>query len=327
MKPSSIIFLVISVLIIIGGVVLCTVGMNMASEQGVAMFKTNVVVSNGDVVATDVFDASQINKIKMSLDDVKVYIAPSETGESYLEMYNFQVGTYDYSIQNKMLVIDSGTSLFSLMRIAEGNFNFSGLRHFLMYRPNTGKEKKLYLYLAEDAEINVYDISVESGEVTVRDLATASDYNITLETGNITLENISTKSAVNLSTDKGVVKADGLQCRMASIVIGSGAADLYVHQYPSELQVTVMDGDIVCGYSVQTEYGLLFEADAAGQISYNGTLQEARPWKYSSSPGVCLQEFQAKNGNIELSIRATGASGRFDELSESLGEETEGAAE
>ena len=131
MKPASIIFIIVSVMVIIAGFVLCTVGMNLANEQGVALFATDVAVIDGDVIRSDTFDASSINKIKMNLDAVDIYIAASETGESYMELRNFQVGTYDYSVQNKMLLIDNETSIFSLMRIAEGNFSFDGLRHYL----------------------------------------------------------------------------------------------------------------------------------------------------------------------------------------------------
>jgi len=323
MRPSSIIFLIISVLVIAAGCILCTVGSNMAAEQDVALFETDVAVIDGDIISSDTFDASAVNKIKMNLDEVHVYIAASETGESYLEMHNFQVGSYDYSIQNKMLLIDNETSLFSLMRIAEGNFSFNGLRHYLTYKAGANTEKSLYLYLTEDAALNAFDIAVKRGSVTVEHLSVAADYNISLMAGDITLRNISTKSTVNLSTNKGIVTTDGLTCRSGSVIVGDGAADLYLKSIPTEMQVSVMEGDIDCGYAATSEYGLQFEAEASGSVVYNGEEKTERPFAYTASPNASLQAFIAENGNVNLSIKAEGVSGRFASLSAELAKEAE----
>ncbi len=323
MKPSSIIFLIISALIIAAGCILCTVGSNMAAEQDVALFETDIAVIDGDIITSDTFDASAINKIKMNLDEVHVYVSASETGESYLELRNFQVGGYDYSIQNKMLLIDNETSLFSLMRIAEGNFSFDGLRHYLTYKAGANTEKSLYIYLAEDAALNAFDINVKRGSVTVEDLAFTADYNISLRAGDITLRNIATKSTVNLSANKGIVTTDGLSCRFGTVIVGEGAADLYLTNVPMELQVSVMEGDIECGYAAQNEYGLKFEAEASDSLVYNGEEKTEQPFVYMASPGASLQAFAAQDGNINIAIKAVGVTGRFDLLSEELEKEAE----
>ena len=324
MKPASIIFIIVSVMVIIAGFVLCTVGMNLANEQGVALFATDVAVIDGDVIRSDTFDASSINKIKMNLDAVDIYIAASETGESYMELRNFQVGTYDYSVQNKMLLIDNETSIFSLMRIAEGNFSFDGLRHYLTYKTGTNTEKALYLYLAqEDAAINAFDITVKRGSVTMENLSVAADYNISLVAGDITLNNISTKSMLYLSANKGIITLDGMNCRAGTITVGEGAADLFLKNIPNELHVSVMEGDIECGYASTSEYGLLIEANASGSIVYNGTEQTDRPFSFSNSPGPNPQNFSAQAGSIRIGISAEGVSGRFDMLSEALAKEAE----
>ncbi|MBR5869550.1 MAG: DUF4097 family beta strand repeat protein [Clostridia bacterium] len=323
MKPSSIIFLIVSVFVIAAGCVLCSVGSDMAAEQGVALFDTDVAMIDGNIIRSDTFNAAEVNKIKMSLDAVHVYIGASETGESYLELHNFQVGAYDYTIQNKMLLIDNETSLFSLMRIAEGNFSFRGLRHYLTYKAGANTEKSLYIYLAEGASLNAFDIAVERGSVTVENLSAACDYNIALKAGDITLRNISTKSIVNLSTNKGVVTADGVNCRAGTVIVGEGAADLFMTAVPGELSVSVMEGDIDCGYGVTSEYGLLLYAEASGDIFYNGEAKSDRPFNYNASPVPSLQSFAAENGSVSIAIKAEGISGRFGALSEELEREAE----
>lgn len=323
MKPGSIIFLIVSVFIIITGLVLCTIGGNIAKEQNIALFSTDISVVNGDVIRSEILDDTAINKVKMNLDHVNIHILHSETGNAYLELRNFQVGTYDYSVQNKMLLIDNETSIFSLMRIAEGNFNFNGLRHYLTYRSGKNTQKELYLYLTDDASVNSFDITCKRGTVTLENLSFSTDYNVTLSAGDIVMNSISTKSIINLSTNKGIITLNDVAFRQGNIVVGKGAADLYIHGIPFALEVLVEEGDIDCGYKAANDYGLKFVLDANGTVTYNGTEQTDRPYIFSNSPTPYTQSLSSESGNINCAIGATGISGRFHQLSEALAKEAE----
>ncbi len=321
MRPGSVIFLIVSVLIIVAGLVLCTVGVNVAKEQDIALFSTDVSVVDGDVIRSDVLTDTEINKIKMTLDGVNIHIRKSETGEAYLELCNFQVGTYDYSIQNKMLLVDNETSIFSLMRIAEGNFNFNGLRHYLTYKTNTNTQKELYLYLTDSASVNSFDITCTRGNITVEDLSLATDYNISLRAGDITLRNVSTKSTLNIATDLGVITLDNVACRLGAVTIGRGAGDFFLRGIPSEFIVAAEEGDLEIGYAATNEYGLLFNLDASGTVTYNGEEKTERPFSFSNSPGPCPQTYTTANGNVRCAVGAAGISGRFSGLSADLAAE------
>ncbi len=321
MRPGSVIFLIVSVLVIIAGLVLCTVGVNVAQEQNVALFSTDVSVIDGDVIRSDVLTDTEINKVKMTLDNVNIHILKSETGEAYLELRNFQVGTYDYSVQNKMLLVDNETSIFSLMRIAEGNFNFDGLRHYLTYKTSENTQKELYLYLTENASVNSFDITCTRGNITVEDLSLATDYNISLRAGDITLRSVSTKSTLNIATDHGIITLDDVGCRQGHVTIGRGAGDFLLRGVPAEFIATVEDGDFEVGYLAQNEYGLLFSLDASGTVTFNGEEKTERPFTFSNSPGPGPQTYTAVNGNVSCTVAATAISGRFTALSEALAAE------
>ncbi len=318
MRPGSVIFLIVSVLVIVAGLVLCTVGVNLSKEQDIALFSTDVSVIDGDVIRSDVLMDTEINKVKMTLDDVNIRIAKSETGEAYLELRNFQVGTYDYSVQNKMLLVDNETSIFSLMRIAEGNFNFDGLRHYLTYKKSENTQKELCLYLTENATINSFDITCTRGDITVSDLSLVTDYNISLRAGNITLERIKTKSTVNIATDLGIITLNDVTCRSGNVTIGRGAGDFLMRGIPSEFVATIADGDIDVGYLAANEYGLLFQLDASGSVFYNGEEKTERPFTFSNSPSPSMQMFTVTSGDLRCAINATEISARFGELEQAL---------
>jgi len=325
MKPVSIVFLIISVLVIVAGLVVCTVGVNIARETDVALFATDVSMVNGDVIRSDKLNISDINKVKMKLDHVDVYIKASETGEAYMELHNFRIGTYDYSVQNKMLLVDNETSIFSLMHIAEGNFSFSGLRHYLTYRTGENTKQAVYLYLTEDAAINSFDIVCTRGNVMIEGLSISTDYSVSIGAGDITLRNISTKSNVSVSTDKGIVTLDSVTAKATGVVIGRGAADLYMKNIPNDLSVAVTDGDIVCGYKSANGYGLELTLTAPnGTITHNGEVKAESPFVYKGAPtGAMPQNLRAYNGNVTVLLSASGVTGQFDALSKALSEEAD----
>ena len=60
----------------------------------------------------------------------------------YHVLWKIKIVTYGLQLSKRIR-----RACFSLMRIAEGNFNFNGLRHYLTYKTGTNPEKSLYIYL------------------------------------------------------------------------------------------------------------------------------------------------------------------------------------
>ncbi len=312
MKPASIIFLIVSVIVIIVGLVLCTAGVNMAKSQNIALFSTDVSEADGNVIRNAALSDSAISKVKINVGDVDVIILASETGESYLEFYNFQVGSYDYSVQNKMLLFDNETSIFSLMHIGEGNFSFDGLRHYLTYKPGAkDAQKKLYLYLNGTEEIKTFDITCRHGTVQIEDLKLNADYNISLGSGKIQLKNITTKSNVNLSVDSGYVMMDRVSCRGCNGVVGEGGCDILLSRIPGNCTIDVQRGDIYAGFTINSPYGMELTLNASGIAKFNGEVQEQNPAVVSANGAPV--SFTAERGNVEVQIAAEDIMHCFDD--------------
>ena len=318
MKPASIIFLCVSAVIIIAGLVLCNVGANLAKEQNIALFATDVSVVSGDVIASDTFSDEVINKVKINLSDADVRIEPSHTKESYIELVNFPVGTYDYSIQNKTLLVDNETSIFSIMHIADGNFSFDGLRHYLSYRAGKNTEKTLILYLGDDVAAKTFEISVKEGNVMISGFELAADYSVNIGTGNLMFSDIDTKSAVSISVGTGDASLDDVRAGTCEISVKNGTVDAYVRQIIGSsvdgiwrgLKVDVLNGDINVGYYAKVLLGLALDFSAEkGNIVSNGELLDIGHYTFSDGgSGYLPYVLNAKNGSINF---RSGAEGTF----------------
>lgn len=315
MKPASIIFLIVSVIIIIAGLVLCTAGVNLAREQDVALFATDVSVVGDDVIATDTFSGEIINKVKINLSDADVRIEPSGTEDTYIELVNFQIGTYDYSVQNKMLLVDNETSIFSIMHIADGNFSFDGLRHYLSYRTGKNTEKSLILYLGNDVTAKTFEISVKEGNVSVSGFDLSADYTVSIGTGSLMLSEIKTKSAVSVNVGTGDVILDGVKASTCEVTVKNGDVDAYLTQITGSrisdvwkgLSVDVINGNIDVSCAGNTLYGLSFDFTAPkGSVTYNGELQENGSYTFSDGISYLPYRLNAHSGSVSFRMQADG---------------------
>ncbi len=308
MKPASIIFSIISVLVIIGGLFMCTTAMDMADEQGIALFDTDVKEIGENTVRTDTVSGKELNKIKINVGDVDVILAASKTGETYVELYNFQVGTYDYSTQNKMLHIDNAAGFLSILNLENASFRFDGLRSYLMYRPMRDKQQSVYVYLAEkDAkEIKNIEITAKNGDVFIRDLAISSDYNISLTSGTVWMSNIDTTSRVSVSIDKGNLTMNSVTLQSASILIGEGGCDLYLKNMPQNTELEVFKGDIHLAFDAEISPDYILTAKASEMLYFNGEAQAEKTYSVDNADlTVAKCKATATSGSLYLTMNAT----------------------
>ena len=73
MKPTSVIFIVVAVALIIAGTITCSVAQSNAEKDGIDIFSYNYNES-GDLFDTVDFKAESINRIKLSLGRCDVHI-------------------------------------------------------------------------------------------------------------------------------------------------------------------------------------------------------------------------------------------------------------
>lgn len=215
MKPASIISLIIAVILIALGIVTCYIAKNMAVKNGEALFAEEV---DGDFVKTVDLTESDISKISLITDDVKVNIYgncdnlnesdPNHRLNSSIEFVNFSENYYSLSVNNRVLSFDEIPDLASMLKFWENGVSFKGVRYYLNFKrhPDTNKEKIINIYLCSDKEIKIFDLQSKNSTLNIFDMISSTDYNVNSDELLMKIDNISTSSKVNINSNSSPAK-------------------------------------------------------------------------------------------------------------------------
>lgn len=256
MKPASIIFLVLALVLMACGTGLCFFARDMATRDNVELFTEEVV--GDDTVVRQELSEDNVSRFALTLKncDVNIY-GGAET--SYIELINFPQNTYDLTVAAKTVTVDDTIGLLSIFNFTQNGFKFNGLRHYI----NIGQfisdsPKSINIYLSSDSEVKVFDIKIDSGNLGLSDLRRRADYTIDIGEGSVTMANVSTTSTCSISIKKGDLSMSSQVMANLTAEVGTGNLDFLI-SYPSQQNysltaalgtITVMDKD--CGSTYET---------------------------------------------------------------------------
>jgi len=151
---------VISALLIVGGLITCSVAKDIALTDNYTLFHDSE--EGGTYVRHD-FDAADVNKIELLITDADVYIFDTAE-DAYIEFNNFRDGLYTLSTAGKVISMDEIPDLKSIFNLQSG-FSFSGMRYILRAGTVSLGEKRVNIYLPKDAALKI--LSVEADNCTL----------------------------------------------------------------------------------------------------------------------------------------------------------------
>lgn len=254
MKPTSIIFLILAVILTAAGIALCFTASRLAEDQNIELFDT-VSDSEANTIERHAFNDYGVSRIILKLSDVDVNII-GNTESSYVELVNFTKNTFDYTVSAKTMTVDNTIGLFSIFNFTESGFEFNGLRHYILLNQFKDKPKTVNIYINPNETVKIFDIEMTGGNLHVEGLKKRADYNITLDSGDIDLLYVNTSSSMSVKLGTGDVRiiSDNLNSCLVNIKRGDFAFynNYFVNQ---EFTITAPKGDItVAGESKGTEY-------------------------------------------------------------------------
>ena len=203
MKPTSIIFLLVSLIIIMTGMLICHSAEVQAEEEGIQLFDT--VVSEDNELVTEIpFGKDEVyNKIELVAGDANVYIYGGFS-EPLIRLVNFEDGSFRQTTANRNITIDTTIDIMSIIRFWESGFSFRGLRNYLhSFGKESKAEKSIYIYLPSDNDINIVNITLDKGSVEVSNFDTPIDFNIKIKEGDVKFTDFKTTSQVSADMDEG----------------------------------------------------------------------------------------------------------------------------
>ncbi len=283
MKPTSLIFLALSVVLLIGGFLTCSIAESMAKSRGISIFDQKIN-DEGDAVYVYNLSDESITKLSLVFSDVDVTVIGTEN-ESYIEMKNFRVNDYRTTLSGSSVTVDGTVSFFSsLIDMSGGGVQFKGLRYFFLEKPDPDRPRSVTVYIAENSGLKNLSVTSTKGTVTCRDLPNAVDYSVNAVDADIRFDRINTISVAELKTTNGniTVKGSEIATLTASIENGNFSVDAD-GAYSSDL----------------TTYNLV---TAEGIVTYNGVVSKETPseLKITSPAPKCLIKATVTKGNITV---------------------------
>lgn len=266
MRPTSIVALIVSVLLIIAGLSTCIIAQNMANAKGEALFseiKTDGVVNTFDLTDVD------ISKIELLVTDAEINIY-GKSKTSYVEFINFRENYYTLSTANKVLSFDEIPDVVSMLKFWENGFSFKGMRHIFNFKQDVGSKKTINVYLNSDMNIKIFNITAENCVLNLENLTSGSDYNINVQNGEIYANTLKTTSAFKVNGEN--IKIDITSAVLNTLEVKADTLDMQIDSFRASNKAIIeaVSGkiDLVTPLSMDT---LNLDLDSVtGAVTVNG---------------------------------------------------------
>jgi hypothetical protein len=213
----------------------------MATDMGISIF-AQTGDSENNFSTTETFESEELKKVVLNFTDVNVNVYGGAEEEK-VELVNFTDGTYVYSLSKSTMQIYENSGITSFIDLDNFKIYFNGFRDYLHHYKYRDKQRSVNLYLKNEADIIKFEITTQSGNITVKDLALGCDYKITTSTGILSLENVTTDSNIALeSTKESSMELKNVKARSFEINAVSAYATMKDSTFTHKLLANIASG-------------------------------------------------------------------------------------
>jgi hypothetical protein len=244
-KPASIIFLIVAVVLAIGGLTTMRIAEGIARKEGIEILN-EISPETKDYRFVYEYEADSIGKISLNIKEAKINILTTTT-KPYIELINFAEGTYEFASSNRIITINNNSDFSIISGIASKALNFKGLRSIVNYMNVNGLEKTINIYLSESYPVKIIDSKLEKGDVLIENSKTTTDYNIDIVSGGLYIKNIATTSTLKVKLGTGDLFIDNCVISNMAAEIGTGDIDILTSDF-NTISAEIENGNFNFGY-------------------------------------------------------------------------------
>ncbi len=278
MKPTSIIFLAMSLILLFGGFMTCKVAESMADKQGVKIYSQELD-KNGDAVYTYNLSSEEITKLTLTFSGVNIKVHYTEN-DSYIKLTNFSTSSYSTSLSGNVVSVDGTVGAIStLIDFSGGGISFKGLRYLFLDEPDQSRERSVDLYLSSKSSIKTIEIKSTKGGVMLDGLDGRFDFFIDAADGDVTLNNITNAAVANIVTTTGKVEVNS--SIITSLAVTTGDSDITV-------KADGKYGEHNASYELKSQSGV---------VVYNDT-EKGPSYRAVAPDGVTSVKLTSGTGNV-----------------------------
>ena len=272
MKPSSLIYLVFAVAIIFVGLFICSAASAAASASGSELFNSKQN-DEGDLVFTYDFSADNVKRLSIETLGADVMIEKT-SGNSYIELVNFADGSYTFSHTNRIVSVTNNTNLSSILQFGTNGFHFDGLRHYLRGTVDTAKPKSVRVYVGPDSVLQSVDVSLQSGDFSIRNISVQCDYKISVTDGETSVFSLYNAGSLKFDGNNSDLEIKNADCDIFSGSLHNGSITADNFRVSSSLFANTDAGSIKLSLLIPiTEFRSSINS-VKGNVSINGNVYE-----------------------------------------------------
>lgn len=292
MKPTSLIFLALSLILIVGGFMVCGVAKTMADNQDVRIFDQELD-ENGDAVYTYSIADDTVSKLSLTFSDIDVYIHGTKS-ESYIELKNFDANSYSTTVTGSSVSVDGTVGFISsLIDRSSGGIRFKGIRYFLMKKPAEDRQRSVNIYISENTGLKSLSVTSNKGNVYLSGITAGIEYSVNTSDSDIILDGIRTPDIENVNSFATLTAVKG------NITVKSSSMQLIkLTAEEGNITVDATNGDVASDfitYDIKTN---------EGAIKYNGNDFEGE-LKITSPDEKCKIKAEITKGVVRITDTAS----------------------
>ena len=266
MKPTSIIYLVLSIILIATGYVSMEMAQTLAESEGISLY-SDVTDDDGNRISTVYFNSLEHDRIEVNISDSTVYLCVGD--EEKVVFKNYTEGSYTAMKSGVSYIISDNMSAIDM--ITSGNFNltFKGLRHYLHDRDILSRKKEVYVYTTENTQLNSIDIKLASGTLNIANYKAAFDVMTYVGTGNVNVIS-SEANSFNMTGDNTILTAEEVKAPRFHSDLKNGKINMKDCDVALLTQINVKESGEVNLQLAGAEEGYNVTAYASKSVTFNG---------------------------------------------------------
>ncbi len=266
MKPVSIIFLIVGLVLIIAGFIVAGVASDNAEKENI-MLLSDKSEDGQSYTFREYYSNENITGIKIDVNDAEINIIGG-SDKAYAELVNFRGGTYELSGE-RTLTISNSTGKDSVDNIFSMVKSFKGLHGFLDYMRFSGEGKKIInIHVCDGNSIKNIECNSKDGAVRVTNMKADCNYSVNLTKGNFWASGIETDELVTVNIKegnviiesgrmgsfkvddkKGNLKAKSVEINTVDVKLGAGNAEIRYKDAIPSADTTLYTGQGLINYA------------------------------------------------------------------------------
>ena len=266
MKPTSIIFLVLSIILIITGYVGTEIASTTANNDGISLYNEETD-EDGNRVNTIYFNSNGYDRVEVNISNATVYLIVGD--EEKVVLKNYTEGSFTSMESGVSFIISDNISAVDM--ITSGNFNlaFKGLRHYWHDRDILSRDKEVYIYTTNATSLNALDVVLSSGKLVIDGYSAAFDVTAEVANGKINVNN-TTATAFNFTGGNCDLTVEGSYAQRFHSSIKNGKINIKSTDISSLTQLAVTNEGSVNVELDGERADYVITAYASKEIKING---------------------------------------------------------